>query len=133
MPQQRVTQKFKDITMSFERNPLNDDLIGLKNTNAIARSLRNIVFTQPGEIFFNPHFGSRISESLFENVDEVSALEIQDEIKSSIINFEPRVNLLNTKVVPNPQLNEMNVTIEYEIVGIDIPPQQLDFVLLPVR
>jgi|TARA_Y100000816_G_scaffold264697_1_gene223995 phage baseplate assembly protein W len=133
MPQQRVTQKFKDISMSFETNPLNDDLIGLKNTNAIARSLRNIVFTQPGEKFFNPDFGSRISESLFENVDEVSALAIQDEIKSSIINFEPRVNLLNTKVVPNPELNEMNVTIEYEIVGIDIPPQQLDFVLLPVR
>tara|TARA_Y100000361_G_scaffold137961_1_gene139790 strand:- start:512 stop:913 length:402 start_codon:yes stop_codon:yes gene_type:complete len=133
MPQQRVTQKFKDISMSFETNPLNDDLIGLKNTNAIARSLRNIVFTQPGEKFFNPDFGSRISESLFENVDEVSALAIQDEIKSSIINFEPRVNLLNTKVVPNPESNEMNVTIEYEIVGIDIPPQQLDFVLLPVR
>ena len=133
MPQQRVTQKFKDISMSFETNPLNDDLIGLKNTSAIARSLRNIVFTQPGEKFFNPDFGSRISESLFENVDEVSALAIQDEIKSSIINFEPRVNLLNTKVVPTPQLNEMNVTIEYEIVGIDIPPQQLDFVLLPVR
>ena len=91
--------------MSFERNPLNDDLIGLKNTNAIARSLRNIVFTQlPERNFFNPDFGSRISESLFENVDEVSALAIQDEIKSSIINFEPRVNLLNTKVVPNPQL-----------------------------
>ena len=133
MPQQRVTQKFKDISMSFETNPLNDDLIGLKNTSAIARSLRNIVFTQPGEKFFNPDFGSRISESLFENVDEVSALAIQDEIKSSIINFEPRVNLLNTKVVPNPELNEMNVTIEYEIVGIDIPPQQLDFVLLPAR
>ena len=119
--------------MSFEINPLNDDLIGLKNTSAIARSLRNIVFTRPGEKFFNPDFGSRISESLFENVDEVSALAIQDEIKSSIINFEPRVNLLNTKVIPNHQLNEMNVTIEYEIVGIDIPPQQLDFVLLPVR
>ena len=119
--------------MSFEINPLNDDLIGLKNASAIARSLRNIVFTRPGEKFFNPDFGSRISESLFENVDEVSALAIQDEIKSSIINFEPRVNILNTKVIPNPQLNEMNVTIEYEIVGIDIPPQQLDFVLLPVR
>ena len=133
MPQQRVSQSFKDISMSFETNPLNEDLIALKNSSAIARSIRNIVFTQPGEKFFNPDFGSRISESLFENVDEVSALAIQDEIKSSIINFEPRVNLLNTKVVPNPELNEMNVTIEYEIVGIDIPPQQLDFVLLPVR
>ena len=133
MPQQRVKRKFKDISMSFETNPLNDDLVSLSDTSAIARSIRNIVFTSPGEKFFNPDFGSRISESLFENVDDVSALAIEDEIKSSIINFEPRVNLLNTNVVPNPDDNEMNVTIEYEIVGIDIPPQQLEFVLLPTR
>ena len=133
MPQQRVKRKFKDISMSFESNPLNDDLISLSDTSAIARSIRNIVFTSPGEKFFNPDFGSRISESLFENVDDVSALAIEDEIKSSIINFEPRVNLLNTNVVPNPDDNEMNVTIEYEITGIDIPPQQLEFVLLPTR
>ena len=133
MPQQRVKRKFKDISMSFESNPLNDDLVSLSDTTAIARSLRNIVFTQPGEKFFNPDFGSRISESLFENVDNVSALAIEDEIKSSIINFEPRVNLLSTIVVPNPDDNEMNVTIEYEITGIDIPPQQLEFVLLPTR
>ena len=133
MPQQRVKRKFKDVSMSFEKNPLNDDLISLSNTSAIARSIRNIVFTSPGEKFFNPNFGSRISESLFENVDEVSALAIEDEIRSSIINFEPRVNLLDAVVVPNPDDNEMNVTIEYEIVGIDIPPQQLEFVLLPTR
>ena len=133
MPQQRVKRKFKDISMSFETNPLNDDLVSLSDTSAIARSIRNIVFTSPGEKFFNPDFGSRVSESLFENVDNVSALAIKDEIKSSIINFEPRVNLLNTNVVPNPDDNEMNVTIEYEIVGIDIPPQQLEFVLLPTR
>ena len=133
MPQQRVKRKFKDISMSFESNPLNDDLVSLSDTTAIARSIRNIVFTQPGEKFFNPDFGSRISESLFENVDEVSALAIEDEIKSSIINFEPRVNLSFVNVKPNPDDNEMNVTIEYEITGIDIPPQQLEFVLLPTR
>ena len=133
MPQQRVKRKFKDISMSFETNPLNDDLVSLSDTTAIARSLRNIVFTQPGEKFFNPDFGSRITESLFENVDEVSALAIEDEIKSSNINFEPRVNLSFVNVKPNPDDNEMNVTIEYEITGIDIPPQQLEFVLLPTR
>ena len=133
MTQQRVKRKYKDVSMSFEKNPLNDDLISLSNTSAIARSIRNSVFTSPGEKFFNPDFGSRISESLFENVDDVSALAIEDEIRSSIINFEPRVNLLDTVVVPNPDDNEMNVTIEYEIVGIDIPPQQLEFVLLPTR
>ncbi len=131
MPQQRVSQSFKDISMSFETNPLNDDLIALKNSSAIARSIRNIVFTQPGEKFFNPEFGSRVSESLFEIVDQVSTIAIRDEIRSSIINYEPRVNLLDVLVNPNPDENEMNVTIKYEIVGIDIPPQQLDFVLLP--
>ena len=133
MPQQRVKRKFKDISMSFETNPLNDDLVSLSDTSSIARSIRTLVFTSPGEKFFNPDFGSRISESLFENVDDVSALAIEDEIRSSIINFEPRVNLLNANVVPNPDDNEMNVTIEYEITGIDIPPQQLEFVLLPTR
>ena len=131
MPQQRVKRKYKDLSMSFETNPLNEDLIALKNSSAIARSIRNIVFTQPGEKFFNPEFGSRVSESLFEVVDEVSTIAIRDEIRSSIINYEPRVNLLDVLVNPNPDENEMNVTIKYEIVGIDIPPQQLDFVLLP--
>ena len=133
MPQERISRQFKDLSMSFKTNHLNDDLIGLKNTNAIARSLKNIVFTQPGEKFFNPDFGSRISESLFENVDDVSALAIEDEIRSSIINFEPRVNLLDVSVNPNPDDNEMNVVIQYEVTGIDVPPQQLEFVLLPTR
>ena len=133
MPLERVKQEFKDISMSFETNPLNDDLIALKNTTAIARSIRNIVFTRPGEKFFNPEFGSRITESLFENVDEVSALAIRDEIENSIKNFEPRVNVQEVRVVPDFTNNEMNATIVYEIVGIDVPPQQLDFVLLPTR
>ena len=133
MPQQRVSQSFKDISMSFETNPLNDDLIALKNSSAIARSIRNIVFTQPGEKFFNPEFGSRVSESLFEVVDQVSTIAIRDEIRSSIINYEPRVRLLDVIVIPNVDDNEMNVTVKYKIIGIDIPPQQLDFVLLPTR
>ena len=133
MPQERASRKFKDLSMSFKTNPLNDDLIGLKNTSAIARSLKNIVFTQPGEKFFQPDFGSKISESLFEIVDDSSAITIRDEIRSSIINYEPRVKLGQVFVKPNPAENEMNVTITYEIVGVDIPPQQLDFVLLPTR
>ena len=133
MPLERVKQEFKDISMSFETNPLNDDLIALKNSSAIARSIRNIVFTQPGEKFFNPDFGSRITESLFENMDEVSSLAIRDEIENSITRFEPRVNVIEVKVIPNFEANEMNATIVYEIVGIDVPPQQLEFVLLPTR
>ena len=133
MPLERVKQEFKDISMSFQSNPLNDDLVALKNERAIARSIRNIVFTEPGEKFFNPKFGSEISKSLFENVDQVAASAIRDEIEFSIQEFEPRVEVIEVKVVPNFDSNEMNATIVYEIVGIDVPPQQLEFVLLPTR
>ena len=133
MPIERANQGFKDISMSFARNPLNNDLIGLKDNNAITRSLRNIVFTRPGEKFFNPNFGSRISDSLFENVSGAVALSIRDEIDRSITNYEPRVKLRSVRVKPDFGNNEMNVTIVYTIVGIDSPPQRLDFALLPNR
>ena len=133
MPLERVKQGYKDVSMSFKSNPLNDDLIGLKNESAIARSIRNIVFTLPGERFFESDFGSEVSASLFENVDEVSAVTIREEIEYSIKQFEPRVNLISVDSIPNFDNNEFNVLITYEILGADVPPQNLEFVLLPSR
>jgi len=133
MPLERVKQGYKDVSMSFKSNPLNDDLIGLKNESAIARSIRNIVFTLPGEQFFDSDFGSEVSASLFENVDEVSAVTIREEIEYSINQYEPRVNLIKVDSIPNYDNNEFNIIIQYQILGADVPPQQLEFVLLPSR
>ena len=133
MPAQRVSKSFKDVSMSFKFNPLSGDLIGLKNENAIARAVRNIVLTTPGEKFFDPDFGSSVSEILFENVDEITAISIEDEIKSSLRNYEPRVELINLTVNPNFDENQFDVLISYRIVGIDIPPSELEFALLPSR
>ena len=133
MPAQRVSKSFKDLSMSFKFNPLSGDLITLKNENAIARAVRNIVLTTPGEKFFDPDFGSSVSEILFENVDEITAISIEDEIKSSLRNYEPRVELINLTVNPNYDENQFDVLISYRIVGIDIPPSELEFALLPSR
>jgi phage baseplate assembly protein W len=133
MPLQRVSQGFKDVSMSFQTNPLTNDLIALKNESAIARSVRNIVFTLPGEKFFNPNFGSQVSKSLFENVDQSSASIIRDEIRNSINNYEPRVSLIDVQVNPDYDNGEFNVVIVYRIVGIDVPSQQLQFVLQSTR
>ena len=133
MPLERVKQGYKDLSMSFKSNPLNDDLIGLKNESAIARSIRNIVFTLPGEKFFDSDFGSEVSATLFENLDDVSALTIRDEIEYIINTYEPRVKLLNVDSVANYDNNEYNVMITYQIIGSDTPPQDLEFVLLPSR
>ena len=133
MPLERVSQGFRDVSMSFKSNPLSNDLIALKNENAIARSVRNIVFTLPGEKFFNENFGSRISKLLFENMDDLTASSIKDEIERSIRNNEPRVRLRSVKTRPNFENNQFDVTITYDIIGADVPAQQLEFVLQPTR
>ena len=133
MPLERVSQGFKDISMSFQTNPLNSDLIALKNATAISRSLRNIVMTKPGEKFFNENFGSRVSESLFENVDNFTANQIETEIRRSVNNYEPRVSLIKVQALVDPDSNNFDVIIEYRIIGADVPPQSLQFVLQPTR
>ncbi len=133
MPVQRISRSFKDISMSFKVNPLNDDLIAIKNQTAIARSLRNLVLTAPGERFFNNNLGSRVNQLLFENMDDLTAASIKSEIENTIKNYEPRVKLLKTRVSPNPDSNEFDVIITYEIVGIEAQAQQLSFALQPTR
>jgi len=133
VPLERVSQGFKDVSMTFQKHPLTSDILALKNESAIARSVRNIVFTVPGEKFFDEDFGSRISQSLFENINDISANIIRNEIKSSLKLYEPRVNVREVQVEPNFDQNEFNVTIIYEIIGADVPAQELQFVLESTR
>lgn len=133
MPLERVSQSFKDISMAFQTNPLTDDLIILKNANAIARSVRNIVLTSPGEKFFNPDYGTNIADSLFENISDITADVIKTQIKYSIDTFEPRVKYLDCVANPDYENNAFNVTLTYDIVGLDIEPQDLEFILQPTR
>ena len=133
MPVQRISRSFKDISMSFQVNPLTDDLIAIKNQTAISRSIRNLVLTAPGERFFNNELGSRVNELLFETVDDITAASIKSEIENTIQNYEPRVRLSSTKVSANADSYEFDVIITYEIVGIDAQAQQLSFALQPTR
>lgn len=133
MPVERVSKYFKDIGTTFQINPLSSDILTIKNESAIARSLKNLVFTLQGERFFNPDLGSRVSRALFENIDSISASIIQDEIRNTIDTYEPRVNLIDVIVEPNYDNNEFNVTLNYIIIGIGALPQQLSFALQQTR
>ena len=133
MPVERISRGFKDISMSFEVNPINSDIIGVKNDTAIARSIRNLVLTTPGERFFNEDLGSGVSQLLFDTVDDISAAVIRDEVEQTIIRFEPRVKLQDVAVKPNYDNNEFDVTVSYDVIGIDALPQQLNFALQPTR
>ena len=128
-----VQRQFKDISLSFQKNPITNDIIVLKNETAIARSIRNLVFTQVGEKFFQPEVGSRIGGSLFELLDYGSASAIQLEIKNTINNYEPRVQVKTIEVTPEYDNNGYNVLISYLILGDAQTPLRLEFILKATR
>ena len=129
MPVQRVSKPFKDISATFQTNPLNSDLIALKNENAISRSIRNLILTKPGDKPFQPDLGSEVYESLFETLDQITASSVQQQIENTIIKYEPRVDLRNVTVTANIPNNAFDVLINYEIIGIEASRQQITFAL----
>ena len=133
MPVERVSRGFKDISLSFKPHPITRDVIPLKNERAIARSVKNLILTHLQERPFNPNLGSRLGKSLFELMDTTSASAISEEITETIDNFEPRVSLRSVEVIPYYDSNAYDVTIVYEIVGIDAQAQQVNFLLESYR
>ncbi len=138
MPVQRVSLPFKDISATFQINPISRDLIALKNENAIARSIRNLIFTVPGDIPFQPNIGCKVSEMLFENNDVITIIQIKSEIEFALNRFEPRIRLESVDVeqlndINKLNTNDLNVTIRYYIIGKDLPTQELNVVLVPTR
>ena len=129
----RISRSFKDITLSFVPHPVTNDLKVLKNEDAIRRSIRNIVQTIPTERFFNPLLGSDVYKSLFDFVDFGTASNIQAQIEIAVDNFEPRVNNVRVLVDPQPDLNEFEVTVFFDIIGQQFPTQEFSFLLEATR
>ncbi len=133
MPLRSVSRGFKDISLSFKRNPVTNDILSLRNEDAIKRSVINLVRTRVGERFFNPLLGSKVENYFFELADIGIEEPLKEEIKTVINNFEPRVRLRNVDVALFPEDNAMDVSIVYDIVGLSVPQQAITFVLQPTR
>ena len=128
-----ASRAFKDINLSFKRHPVTNDVVTIRNEDAIKRSVKNIIFTILGEKPFIPLFGSAINESLFDLNTNLSEIRITDEIKSSLLNYEPRIDNIEVTVQVSPDRNEMNCTVQYDIVGLPAPTQEVDVLLFPAR
>ena len=128
-----ASKAFKDINLSFKRHPVTNDVVVIRDEDAIKRSVKNIIFTILGEKPFEPNFGSVISESLFDLSTSLNEIRVSDEIKQSLLNYEPRIDNIDVTVTVTPDTNEMNCTVQYEIVGLPTPPQEVDVLLFPAR
>lgn len=128
-----ISRAFRDISLSFVKNPITNDILIIRNEDAIKKSVTNLVRTKIGERFFNPVLGTNLDNTLFELNGYDASENLIEEIKILLINFEPRIKILDVNVSPNEDLYELNVEIVYEIVGLSVPPQVIEFILQPTR
>ena len=128
-----ASRAFKDINLSFKRHPVTNDVLTVSDEDAIKRSVKNIIFTILGEKPFEPEFGSVINDSLFELNTSLNEMKVSDEIKQSLLNFEPRIDNTRITVSIYPDSNELNCAVQYDIVGIPAPTQEVDVLLFPAR
>jgi phage baseplate assembly protein W len=128
-----ASRAFKDINLSFKRHPVTNDVITVSDEDAIKRSVKNIIFTILGEKPFEPNFGSVINQSLFDLSTNLNQIRISDEIKQSLLNYEPRIDNIVVTSSVYPDSNELNCVVQYDIVGIPAPTQEVDVLLFPAR
>ena len=130
---EQQSRRFKDISLSFKRHPVTNDILALTNEDAIKRSVRNLVETVNEERFFNSLIGSHVRESLFEIPDNTIRATLRTQIENSILNFEPRVNLTDVIVDHPNDTNDLQVIVSYDIIGQESSPQEITFILQPTR
>ena len=128
-----ASRAFKDINLSFKRHPVTNDVVTIRDEDAIKRSVKNIIFTILGEKPFEPEFGSVINNYLFELNTSMNEMRVSDEIKQSLINYEPRIQDIKVTTSIYPDSNELNCTVQYDIVGIPAPTQEVEVLLFPAR
>ena len=128
-----ASRAFKDINLSFKRHPVTNDVLTVSDEDAIKRSVKNIIFTILGEKPFEPNFGSVINQSLFDLNTNLNEIRVSDEIKQSLLNYEPRIDNTEVTVSVYPDSNELNCVVQYDIVGIPAPTQEVDVLLFPAR
>ena len=128
-----ASRAFKDINLSFKRHPVTNDVLTVSDEDAIKRSVKNIIFTILGEKPFEPNFGSVINQSLFDLSTNLNEIRISDEIKQSLLNYEPRIDNIVVTSSVYPDSNELNCVVQYDIVGIPAPTQEVDVLLFPAR
>ena len=128
-----ASRAFKNINLSFKRHPVTNDVLTIRDEDAIKKSVKNIIFTILGEKPFEPEFGSVINEALFDLNSSLSEIKVADEITSALFNYEPRISSIDVTVTIQPDTNEMNCTVQYDIIGIPTPTQTVDVLLFPAR
>ena len=117
------TKVWRDLNLNFTKNPVTNDVVKIEGVNAVKRSVRNLINTNHYERFFHPELGSGIRELLFENMTPLTEIYLAKKIEEVLVNYEPRVRLVQVQVRGNPEQNQYNIMIEFYVVNHPEPVQ----------
>ena len=129
----KISRAFKDISLSFKKHPVTNDVTVLRNEAAIKKSVINLTRTRINERFFNDLLGTSIVDNLFENMSSGLETALEEEISTLLGNYEPRIELNSVYVIADQDSNELSIQVDYNIVGLPIPSQTIEFLLQPTR
>ena len=124
------TVPFKDLSLSFAKNKVTDDLLVKKEDAAVKQAVLNLLLTNKGERVYDSDYGSNIRTYLFEPLDFGTAGTIKDEIVRTLKNYEPRVSIDECVVEPNIESNGFDVRVDFQVLSrADVPPISIEFFL----
>ena len=126
-------QTFKDLSVTFKKHPVTDDLVQVKDKAAIVQAIQGLLLTRKGERPFQPELGCDVQNMLFEPLDYASAGTIKQEIRETIDRYEPRVTVTKIECTPDFDNNGYNVEMLYTIVGREDVPVGIEFILERTR
>jgi len=126
------TTTYKDFDISFKYNPSTGDLRTVTDNNSIKQSIKNIIFTLYGDRPFDPNFGAGIHSMLFEPLDQITKIEIENRLFESLLYYEPRIDISRVSVSSGVDDNSVSITIAYSIKN-QATPQSLNVVLSRIR
>jgi phage baseplate assembly protein W len=119
---------YSDFYTNFNAHPQNKRLVKYTNENSVKRSVRSLILTEPGERLFQPEIGCKIRRLLFENMSDITAIQLKNAIEETISLYEKRARVITVEVVPNEDLYNYDVYIIFEVIN-SITPVALNITL----
>ncbi len=112
-------ETFKDLSITFKKHPVSDDLVVVKDKAAIVQAITALLLTNKGERPFQPDLGCDIRRSLFEPLDYATSGLIRSQVLDVLGKYEPRIEVEDIRVSPDEQNNGYDVELYFTIVGRD--------------
>lgn len=120
-PRRKKISIYSDIYKDLTQNPLNGDVAVRRDEEAVKESIKNLILTDKGERLMQPTIGGNIRAMLFENNTPATLKMIEEQVRITVEEYEPRAELIDVEVKSNIDDNKVEVTIVFYVSNVEQP------------